>query len=283
MDYIITGGKKLSGTIEVAGAKNAALKLMVASLLCSGRTVLHNVPRIRDVEALVDIVNYLGGEAKFIAENTLSIENKLTKNRIPLEIAGKTRVSFLLIAPLLFTFGKAIIPNPGGCRLGKRPVDRLVKVVEEFGAKVKYNSEDGFYYASLDKAKAFEFSFSKKTQVVFGSRRLNKNNKYSTRMYYWGGVLLDTIISKVLKIHVTDAITGSKIFTREVYEKIKPIESKGFEVEAEITAKIIKKGFKLTEVPITYTPRTVKEGKNIRWHHGFIILKTLITIAYFRK
>ena len=165
MDYIITGGKKLSGTIEVAGAKNAALKLMVASLLCSGRTVLHNVPRIRDVEALVDIVNYLGGEAKFIAENTLSIENKLTKNRIPLEIAGKTRVSFLLIAPLLFTFGKAIIPNPGGCRLGKRPVDRLVKVVEEFGAKVKYNSEDGFYYASLDKAKAFEFSFSKKTQV----------------------------------------------------------------------------------------------------------------------
>src|SRR3989344_5999987 len=109
--------------------------------------------------------------------------------------------------------------------------------------------DDDLEYDPKDIPSLLEPILSKKTQVVFGSRRLNKNNKYSTRMYYWGGVLLDTIISKVLKIHVTDAITGSKIFTREVYEKIKPIESKGFEEEAEITAKIIKKGFKLTEVP----------------------------------
>lgn len=165
MEYLISGGKPLKGTISVSGAKNVALKLIIAALLLKGKTTLHNVPRIRDVVALVDIINHLGGEAQFIDEHTVTIENKLTKFHIPFEFAARTRVSFMLLAPLLKTFGKASVPNPGGCRLGARPVDRLAYTAEQIGAKVVYNSEDGYYYVTLSKPHAAHIEFSKVTHT----------------------------------------------------------------------------------------------------------------------
>jgi UDP-N-acetylglucosamine 1-carboxyvinyltransferase len=165
MEYIVNGVNQLTGTVSLSGAKNVALKLIVAALLNSGTTVLKNVPRIKDVIALIDIINYLGGTVKFVDRNTLEIKNTLTKSRIPLEIAGKTRVSFLLIAPLLYRFGKASLPNPGGCRLGERPVDRLVRSIENLGVKIEYNSNDGFYYAMFSGKPAKEINFSKKTHT----------------------------------------------------------------------------------------------------------------------
>lgn len=114
------------------------------------------------------------------------------------------------------------------------------------------------------------------SDAVFGSRRLNKNNKYISPSYNLGAKIVNTIIKMVIGKNFTDPITGYKAFTREVYEKIQPIESKGFEIEAELTAKISKKGFKIVEVPISYSPRSVEEGKNIRWHHAFPIIKSII-------
>ncbi len=165
MEYRINGGKKLSGSVSVSGAKNASLKLIIAGLMTEGRTVIHNVPHIRDVEALIEIINYLGGKAEFTARNSVSVENRLEKDRIPLEIAGKTRVSFMLIAPLLMTFGRAVVPNPGGCRLGARPVDRLVSIIRELGAEVTYSSDDGYYYAKLRRTDKREIVFRKKTHT----------------------------------------------------------------------------------------------------------------------
>lgn len=115
-----------------------------------------------------------------------------------------------------------------------------------------------------------------RAQVVFGSRHLNKKNKYSSLLYYWGGFFVNQTISLLLGTRLTDPITGSKAFTKEVYELISPIESNGFEIEAEITAKVVKRGIKLLEIPINYFPRTRQQGKNIRWHHAFPILKTLL-------
>ena len=121
-----------------------------------------------------------------------------------------------------------------------------------------------------------------KTKVVFGSRRLNKNNQYSSFLYYFGGMMIDSFISFVLQANLTDAITGSKIFTREVYNKIKPLETNGFDIEAEITVKAVKRGFRPLEIPISYNPRTHKEGKNIRWHHAFPILKALFKYSFIK-
>lgn len=117
---------------------------------------------------------------------------------------------------------------------------------------------------------------STRTQILFGSRRLNKKNKYSSFPYFLGGVLINTIIALIVRRNLTDSISGTKLFTRNVYNKIRPITSKGFEIDAEITAKAIKKGFDVQEVPITYFPRTHSQGKKIRWFHSFQIILTLI-------
>lgn len=165
MEYIINGNKPLAGIIEVSGAKNVALKLIIAALLTKGVSKFTNVPRIRDVESLIEIINFLGGKAEFIDQNTVIVENTLSKNEIPLELAAKTRVSFMLIAPLLYTFGETKIPNPGGCRLGTRPVDRLVMSLQNFGAEIKYISETGFYSASSGKPHPGVVKFNKKSHT----------------------------------------------------------------------------------------------------------------------
>lgn len=131
-----------------------------------------------------------------------------------------------------------------------------------------------FEYSPADYPKLIKPFFKKNIQVVYGSRHLKKN-QYSSLTYYLGGVLVDKIISFVLGANITDAITGSKVLRRKVYNKIKPLESKGFEIEAELTAKIVKAGIVPYEVPIIYKPRTHKEGKNIKWHHAFNILRAL--------
>ncbi len=113
------------------------------------------------------------------------------------------------------------------------------------------------------------------SDVVYGSRRLNKKNKYSSQTYFLGGVFINTLFRIILRRNLTDSITGAKVMTRRVYNKIKPIETNGFEIEAELTAKIVRAGFKVREVPIAYLPRSHKEGKNIRWHHAFKLITAL--------
>ena len=141
--------------------------------------------------------------------------------------------------------------------------------------------DDDLEYDPNDIPKIIRPILQKKTEVSYGSRRLNKKNAYASATYYWGGVALDSIISMIIRYPLTDAITGSKAFTRNVYNRITPIETKGFEVEAEITVKIIKAGYKIVEVPISYKPRSHAEGKNIRWSDGFPMLKTLIRFSFF--
>lgn len=114
-----------------------------------------------------------------------------------------------------------------------------------------------------------------KSEIVYGSRNLGKRTSYSSLLYYAGGLFVEAVTNLILGTKITDSITGYKAFTRRVYEKISPLKSMGFEIEAEITAKSVKNGFKISEVPISYRARTRKEGKKIRWHHAFVILKTI--------
>jgi len=165
MRYLIRGQQQLSGEVAVSGAKNAALKLIIGALLLTGKSRIENVPRIRDIIALLEIINYLGGEAKFVGPNTVEVENRLQKFTLPLEVAAGTRTSIMLLAPLLFTFKEAVMANPGGCRLGERSVDRLVDSLIRMGASINYNREDGNYYAQLDQPKPATITFSKKSHT----------------------------------------------------------------------------------------------------------------------
>ena len=122
--YIVEGGHRLSGEIEPAGNKNAALPIVAAALLTDQKVTLTNVPRIRDVEALVELVRTLGAHAEWTALNTLEIEaKKVRPAALDPELCARIRASILLAGPLLARAGKVTLPPPGGDVIGRRRVD----------------------------------------------------------------------------------------------------------------------------------------------------------------
>lgn len=164
--YLISGGKKLSGKITLSGAKNVALKVIIGALMFRSRVVLDNIPRINDVFELIHLVKILGGRAEFTGKNSLIVDgNGIKTNKVDLLHASKIRVSFLLFAPLLIKFGDCYIPNPGGCRIGARPIDRIVDGMKSLGIKVLYDHKTGYYHAQM-KIKPFgSYRFPKPTHT----------------------------------------------------------------------------------------------------------------------
>ena len=135
--FVVTGGHPLSGTIRPAGNKNAALPVIAASLLADGPVTLHNIPRIRDVETLLELVADLGAAVEWAAPNTVLIDPRGVKPK-PLDPALCTRIraSILLAGPLLARFGKVVLPPPGGDVIGRRRVDTHFLALERLGASV---------------------------------------------------------------------------------------------------------------------------------------------------
>jgi len=160
--YLITGGKKLSGEVKLSGAKNVALKTIIAALLFDDDVILKNIPKINDVKELLHLIRLLGAKAEFIEANTLRINcNGLNSNRVDLLHGSKIRVSFMLFAPLLHRFGDCYIPNPGGCRLGARPIDRIVEGMRKLGIITEYDHQSGFYRSSMPKKPEGNYDFYK--------------------------------------------------------------------------------------------------------------------------
>lgn len=160
--YIIQGGKRLTGSVTLSGAKNAALKMVIAALLFDGKVTLQNVPRIRDLDELLHLFTELGATAEFISENTVVIDGVgLKSNTVDLLHGSKIRSTFLLFAPLLKKFKEAHIPNPGGCRIGARPIDRIMNGLKELGGIVEYDHSTGYYHAKLPGKTKGEYTFEK--------------------------------------------------------------------------------------------------------------------------
>lgn len=140
--YIVKGGKKLHGSVTVSGSKNAALPILCATLLTSKPVILKNVPDIADIHAMVSIINTIGAKATF-KKNTIKIDPKNVKSKY-VSNEGKhcMRASILLLGPLLVRFKKVKMAFPGGCILGKRPVDTHLLALEGLGAKVIDDKND---------------------------------------------------------------------------------------------------------------------------------------------
>ena len=116
-------------------------------------------------------------------------------------------------------------------------------------------------------------------EVVYGSRNLNKENRHSYFRYYLGGVLITKIANLLFSSKLTDEPTCYKTFRREVINKIR-IEGDGFEWEPEVTAKLLKAGYQIEEVPIKYFPRSFREGKKLSWRDGVKAIFTLIKYRF---
>src|SRR5512143_1976555 len=144
--YLVTGGAALEGTIQVSGAKNAALKLLAAATLTGERCRFSNVPEIEDVRVMAETLRDLGVVVDHPEPNVYEISaGDVDWLFVPLEAAAKMRASFILLGPLLARFGEVIISNPGGDRIGRRPVDLHVDAMRALGAEIEYRY--GYYYA----------------------------------------------------------------------------------------------------------------------------------------
>jgi UDP-N-acetylglucosamine 1-carboxyvinyltransferase len=144
--FRIEGGRPLSGSVRISGAKNAALKLLAAATLTGERCRFTNVPEIEDVRAMADTLRDLGVVVDHPEPNVYEVAaGDVDWLFVPLEAAAKMRASFMLLGPLLARFGEVIISNPGGDRIGRRPVDLHVEAMRALGAEIEYRY--GYYYA----------------------------------------------------------------------------------------------------------------------------------------
>ncbi len=160
MDRIrITGGQKLTGVIPVSGAKNAALPLMIASLLTPETLTLENVPRLADVRMLIRILENQGvdhatdgkrpGDSQNAGQTIHFSAKNIVDTLAPYELVSRMRASFWVLAPLLARMGEARVSLPGGCAIGTRPVDLLIMALEKLGAQIEI--ESGYVVASAPK------------------------------------------------------------------------------------------------------------------------------------
>ncbi len=140
---IVEGGHTLSGTINIGGAKNSAVALIPAAILCSGTATIFNVPQISDRTSLIEILEYLGAKVN-LSEDTMTIDSTGIENKeIPEEISKKLRASYYFMGALLSKYKKVEMYFPGGCKIGERPINLHLKGFERLGAKV---SVDGNKY-----------------------------------------------------------------------------------------------------------------------------------------
>jgi len=139
MDYLeITGGKQLSGSIKISGAKNSALPVIAASILSDGVTTIENLPRVVDIHTLLNLLEILGAGIEYSSNNSVRIDaSNITSTKAVYEIVSQMRASILVLGPLLARFRECEVSLPGGCAIGQRPIDMHLKALEAMGAHIE--------------------------------------------------------------------------------------------------------------------------------------------------
>lgn len=164
---IINGGKKLKGEVTISGAKNAALPILAASLLCEGKHRISNVPALADVKTLGRILQNMGVTFER-QESEILIDSTLTTPEAPYELVRTMRASVLVLGPLVARMGKARVSLPGGCAIGARPINLHLMGLEKLGASVEI--EHGYVLAKAKRLKGAHISFD--TVTVTGTENI---------------------------------------------------------------------------------------------------------------
>ncbi len=148
---LIKGGKKLSGEVVISGSKNASLPIIISSLLFDDTVLFENVPQVKDIYTLINLIRVLGREVEFNEEKEVLKISKKNKDKYfaPYSIMRTMRAGVIVLAPLLAKFGKARVSLPGGCSIGARPVNLHLAALKKLGAKI--NVKNGYIDASAPK------------------------------------------------------------------------------------------------------------------------------------
>ncbi|MCK5105965.1 MAG: UDP-N-acetylglucosamine 1-carboxyvinyltransferase [Elusimicrobiales bacterium] len=158
-NFVINGVKSVSGNISISGSKNAALPIIISSLLTSEKVEIENVPKLRDVQSTLELLNYLGKKCSFKGNKFTISENHSLKHYAPYDLVRKMRASVLVAGPLLARFKQARFSLPGGCTIGVRPVDIHLESFKKFGACISYSGGDVVISAKRLKAAHIKLKF----------------------------------------------------------------------------------------------------------------------------
>jgi UDP-N-acetylglucosamine 1-carboxyvinyltransferase len=135
--YVINGGKQLEGEIKVAGAKNLALKIFPATILCAGSCLIKNVPEIEDLQRLIEIMEDLGVKITKNTQGEYTIDTQeIKKTELRADLVKQLRASIMLAGPILARFGQITLAHPGGCVIGQRPIDLFLEGFQKLGAEM---------------------------------------------------------------------------------------------------------------------------------------------------
>ncbi len=216
----IEGGYHLKGTVEISGAKNAALPNMAATILTEEEVILENVPYLLDVETMKKLLSYIGYSIEKIDVNTYKFKQKEINSLVaPYDLVSKMRASILVLGPLLSRFKYAKVALPGGCSIGTRPVDLHLSALEKMGADIKV--EHGYIIArAYGRLKGNEINFEKIT--VTGTENI--------------------MMAAVLAEGTTVINNAAK--EPEVVDLAKMLKKMGADISGEGTSRIVIKGVK---------------------------------------
>jgi len=165
----ITGGRRLKGRVPVAGAKNAALPALAATLLTEDRVELTNLPRVRDVRTMLRVLEHLGAEVTDRGDGTASVHvARLQSFEAPYDLVRTMRASVLVLGPLLARYGRARVSLPGGCAIGERPINLHIEGLQKLGAEIKI--EHGYVDATAKRLRGASIAFPGET--VTGTENL---------------------------------------------------------------------------------------------------------------
>ncbi len=222
---VIEGGRRLSGSIKAAGNKNGALPILAATLLTHDPVRLSNVPRIRDVDTMLELLADLGADVGWTGPNELRIHTgEVAKHELDPELCGRMRASFLLAGPLLARFGQVTVPPPGGDLIGRRRLDPHIHAFARMGATV--DLRDG-YEMSVDGSLRGEQIFLDEASVmatenavmaavltpgetVIGNAACEPHVQDLCRFLVSLGAQIEGIESNVLRIHGMQSLSGGE-------------------------------------------------------------------------
>ena len=222
--FVIQGGQPLSGRIRAAGNKNAALPNLAACLLTTEPVVLHNVPRIRDVETMMALIAGLGAEVEWVGENEVRVHAAdVSSHELDAELSSRIRASFLLAGPLLARLGRASVPPPGGDVIGRRRLDPHIHAFAELGAEIDIGARfelrtDGLRgrHIFLDEASVMATENAVMAaaltpgETVIGNTACEPHIQDLCRFLVSLGAQIEGIESNVLRIHGVDRLGGGE-------------------------------------------------------------------------
>ncbi len=236
--FVIEGGKRLSGSVEISGAKNSALPIIAASLITDQKVILENIPDLVDIQTMLELVRHLGAEAEFM-NNTIEIQTKkILKIDAPYDIVRKMRASYYVLGALLAREKKAKVSLPGGCAIGPRPIDLHIKGLTALGTNIEI--EDGFINSHCTRLQGNEINLqgAKGTSV---------------------GATINVMLAATMAQGTTEITSAA--CEPEVVDVANFLKALGVDIDGAGTPKItIKGGKNLTNARYTVIPDRIEAG-----------------------